>query len=472
MSTWGNGDEAALRKLVEEVVRARRDERRPEGALLGVHADVSQAMDAAALAQRALQALKLDKRREILAHIRRSAAASVRWMAEDAVRETGMGRVDDKIAKNLLAIHKTPGLEALESRSFTGDHGLMLEERAPFGVIAAVTPSTNPTETILNNGLGMIAGGNAVVFSPHPGAAQVSQRCIDLINRASRAAGGPDDLVTCVANPSIASAQAAMSHPVARLVVVTGGGAVVQAAMRVGKRCIAGGPGNPPVVVDATADLRQAAVGLVQGASFDNNVICTDEKEVFAVDAVFDALLAEVVAAGAVRLSSSETERLAKLLFPGGQLDRRWVGRSAARFLEAIDRPAGANSAAGADPRLLVCEVDGGHPFVQHELLMPILPFVRVSTVDLAIDLAIAAEHGYRHTAGMYSKNLDVLHEMARRFDGSIFVKNAPHYAGLGFGGEGPTSFTIASPTGEGLTTARDFTRVRRCTLAGYFRIT
>ena len=201
-----------------------------------------------------------------------------------------------------------------------------------------MTPSTNPTETILNNGIGMIAGGNSVIFSPHPGAALVSQRCIDLVNRASVEVGGPADIFTCVASPSIPAAQAAMDHPAVRLVVVTGGGAVVQAAMRTGKRCIAGGPGNPPVVVDATADLRQAGIGLVQGASFDNNVICTDEKEVFAVDAIFDALMAEVVAAGAVKLSASDTDKLEKVLFPGGQLDRRWVGKSAGKFLESIDR--------------------------------------------------------------------------------------------------------------------------------------
>lgn len=434
---------------------------------LGVFATVDEAVDAAQRAHRDLRGLRLDRRREIIDSVRQHARAEVETLARMAVHETGLGRVSDKIVKNTLVIDRTPGPEILSPEAVTGDDGLTLMERAPFGVIGAITPSTNPTETILNNGIGMVSGGNGVVFNVHPGARQVSAWCIDLINRASVAVGGPEHLMTCVATPTIESAQQVMQHPGTRLIVVTGGGAVVKAAMRSGKRCVAGGPGNPPVVVDHTADLDQAARGIVTGASLDNNIICVDEKEVFAVQPVFDDLLARVEALGCVRVRNHQLTRIEKVVLTADRqhVNRRFIGKDASVILREADIPF------QGDPRLVVCEVPFDHPFVQHELLLPVLPFVRVGSVDEGIARAVDAEHGYGHTASMYSKDVDALHRMARAVDTSIFVKNAPHVAGLGYGGEGWTSFTIASPTGDGLTTARTFTRERRCTLAGHFRI-
>ncbi len=435
---------------------------------LGVFASVDEAVEAATRAHQILVAIPLEKRREIIANVRRRAAAEVHTMARMAREETGLGRVEDKIKKNLLVIHRTPGPEILEPTAWTGDDGLALMERAPYGVIGAITPSTNPTETILNNGIGMVSGGNGVVFNVHPGARNVSAWCIDLINRASVEVGGPEHLMTCVGSPTIESANQVMTHKGIRMVVVTGGGAVVQAAMASGKRCVAGGPGNPPVVVDATADLDRAARGIVAGASLDNNIICVDEKEVFAVDGIFDELLDRVEATGCVRVRNHQITRLEKVVLTADRqhVNRKWVGKDASEILREADIPF------KGDPRLVFCEVDFDHPFVQHELLMPVLPFTRVKDVHEGIDLAVQAEHGFGHTASMYSRDLDALHRMARAVDTSIFVKNAPNVAGLGYGGEGYTSFTIASPTGDGLTTARTFTRERRCTLAGYFRIT
>lgn len=433
----------------------------------GVFKTVDAAQDAARQAHRALVNTTLDKRRDIIASIRRRCAAEVHNLARLAVDETGLGRVEDKIKKNLLVIHKTPGPEILRTEAWTGDDGMTLLERAPFGVIGSITPCTNPTETIINNGIGMVSGGNAVVFNTHPSAKRTSAYVIDLINQAAIEVGGPENLMTCVAEPTIQSAQAVMTHPGTNLVVVTGGGGVVKAAMQSGKKCVAAGPGNPPVVVDQTADLDQAARGIYMGASLDNNIICTDEKEVIAVDSIFDELMDRVEAQGAVRLRNYQIRRLEQLILTdnGAHTNRDWVGRDARRFLEAIDVPY------RGDPRLVICEVPFEHPFVQHELLMPVIGFVRARDTQHAIRLAVEAEHGFRHTASMYSRDVSALHDMARAVDCSIFIKNAPNYAGLGLGGEGYTSFTIASPTGDGLTTARTFTRERRCTLSGYFRI-
>jgi acyl-CoA reductase-like NAD-dependent aldehyde dehydrogenase len=445
---------------------------KPEQAL-GVYPEVDQAVQAAQQAFARFNLLPLALRDVIVRHMRQAAREAAQVLAYEAWSETGLGRYEDKIEKNLLVADKTPGTEDVKPEVVTGDHGLTLFERAPYGVIASITPSTNPTSTVINNSLSMLASGNTVVFNVHPMARQVSAHTISLLNQAILQAGGPADLLTCVAEPTIESAKALMRHPGVRLLVVTGGEAVVHQAMTSGKKAICAGPGNPPVVVDETADIQQAARDIVKGASFDNNVICTDEKEVFVVAGVADQLKAAMKASGAVELSSWQLNRLlgAILLENKGSgqhsvVNKEFVGKNAAVLLKQI------GISAGDEVRLIIAEVDDPrHPLVWTEQLMPVLPIVRVNSAEEGIDLAIEAEHGYRHTASMYSRNIDHLSAMARAFQGSIFVKNGPHLAGLGADGEGPTSFSIASPTGEGMTTARSFTRLRRCVLKDRFRI-
>ena len=179
-------------------------------------------------------------------------------LATMAQEETGLGRAEDKVKKNLLVIDKTPGPEILQPSAWTGDRGLTLVERAPYGVFGVITPSTNPTSTIINNAIGLVSAGNAAVFNVHPGAKRVSAYQIQLLNRAIVAAGGPPDLLTAPAEPTVESAQALMKHPGIRILLITGGGAVVKLAMTSGKRAICAGPGNPPVVVDETADIDLA----------------------------------------------------------------------------------------------------------------------------------------------------------------------------------------------------------------------
>jgi acyl-CoA reductase-like NAD-dependent aldehyde dehydrogenase len=404
--------------------------------------------------------------------IRRTVRDHARELSELAVRETGLGRVDDKIRKNLLVGDKTPGPEILVPAAASGDHGLMIEEWAPYGVILSVTPSTNPSETVINNGIGMLAGGNATVFAPHPGAREVSQRTVELLERAARDAGGPPNVFVTVEKPSVEATQQLMRHARVRLLVVTGGGGVVKEAMSVGKRAITAGPGNPPVVVDATADLERAARGIYQGASFDNNVICTDEKEVVAVERIASELVRLLVAEGAYLLRGPELEQVRRTVMAEehgprrrGAPNREMIGKDAGVILEA------AGVSGPADTRLLIAEVDDTHPFLWTELMMPVIGICRAPDVDVAIDFAREVEGGCFHTASMYSRNVEKLSRMARVMDCSIFVKNGPNYNGLGSGGEGYTSFTIASPTGEGMTTARSFTRFRRCSLIDSFRI-
>jgi acyl-CoA reductase-like NAD-dependent aldehyde dehydrogenase len=438
----------------------------------GLFNDVDSAVKGATQAFQVLDGMTLAARERIIASIREAMLANAESLAREAHAETGLGRWEDKVIKNRLVTNKTPGVEFLAPDAKSGDHGLMLMERAPFGVIAALTPSTNPTSTIICNTIGMLAAGNAVVFGVHPSARRVSIRNVALLNEAITRAGGPPNLVCTLAQPTIEAAQALMKHPGVRLLVVTGGGAVVQAAMQSGKRAICAGTGNPPVVVDETADIERAARGIVRGASFDNNVICTDEKEAFVVESVANNLLAAMKQNGAVVLSEAQCRQMENVIFKErhgpwapASINRDLIGKNAGVILGLI------GVSAGDEVRLAVMDVPPSHPLIWTEQMMPVFPVARVASCDEAIDRAVAAERGHRHTAGMYSRNIDQLSRMARLANCSIFVKNGPLYAGLGEGGEGYTSFTISSPTGEGMTNPRSFARERRCVLVDHFRI-
>jgi aldehyde dehydrogenase len=446
--------------------------RAPASGQDGVFPDIDSALTAAHVAQGRLADLPLERRNVLIAAMRQAAMEDAPVLARAAWQETGMGRYEDKTEKNLLVAARTPGTEVLQAQAWTGDRGLTLVELAPYGVIGAITPSTNPTSTIICNAIGMIAAGNSVVFNAHPGAKACSAETVRVLSRAIRSAGGPPDLITCPAEPTIESAQKLMRHPIVRLLVVTGGPGVVREAMGSGKKAICAGPGNPPAVVDETADLEKAGRDIVKGASFDNNVVCILEKEIIAVEAIADRLKATMCQRGAVEIDARQLERLMKAILvedhgPGkhGVVNKKLVGKSAQEILQEIG--------VRVDPgvRLVIAETDAQHPLVWTEQLMPVLPLVRVRNADEAIDLAKAAEQGMGHTATIHSKNLDVLSRMSREINTSIFVKNGPSLAGLGFGGEGYTSFSIASPTGEGVTSARDFVRVRRCVLVDAFRI-
>jgi len=431
--------------------------------------------DCVAVAQQSFEQFKkigLDHRKQIIASIRESMLAHAKSLAQDAADETGLGRAEDKVIKNRLVANKTPGPEFLEPSAVSGDGGLMIMERAPFGVIAAITPTTNPTSTIICNTIGMVAAGNTVVFNVHPSAKRVSCRNIGLINEAIVKAGGPQNVVTAMAEPTIASAQELMRHKGVRLLVVTGGPGVVKEAMSSGKRAICAGPGNPPVVVDETANIEKAGRDIVNGASFDNNVICVDEKEVFVVESVADRLLKVMGQNGAVVLTRPQASALEKVIFDEvrgprkpGKINRKWIGKNACDILAQI------GMRVPGTVRLAVIDVPVDHPLIWTEQLMPVLPVARVKDADEAIDLAIEAEHGFGHSSAMHSMHLGRLSRMAREMNGSVLVKNGPIYAGLGEGGEGYTSFSIASPTGEGMTNPRSFSRERRCVLIDHFRI-
>jgi acyl-CoA reductase-like NAD-dependent aldehyde dehydrogenase len=466
--------EESVRQIVEEVIK-NMDINLPmdDGAKnIGVFSSINNAIDAAELAFREFGAVTLETRKNIITNIRKICLANKEVISKMAWEETGLGRWEDKVIKNELGILKTPGVEDIVPEAFSDDFGMTLVEHAPYGVIGSITPSTNPTVTIISNAIGMIAAGNSVVYNTHPSAKKVSAFLISLLNKAIIEAGGPANLVCCTANPTIESAKDLMTHPKIAILVVTGGPAVVKVAMNSGKKVIAAGPGNPPCVVDETADIAKAGKDIVDGASFDNNVICICEKEIIVVASVADRLKEELKKNGAYELNEDQIKKISELVIsePGGpghegSANKTYVGKNADFIAKQIGLTVPSST------RLLLCEVGREHPLLWTEQLMPVMPLVRVKDVDTAIDLAVECEHGFRHTAIMHSRNIAKLSKMAKVMNCSIFIKNGPSYAGLGHGGAGFASFTIASPTGEGVTRARTFTRERRCTLVDYFRI-
>jgi acyl-CoA reductase-like NAD-dependent aldehyde dehydrogenase len=473
-----------VRKLVEQVLRSPEIARLlgdgptgtsgPTGARLGagIFTDIETMVAAAAEAQRALSTLPLSTRAAMIAAMRRTMLDNNDALSLEAVSETGIGNANDKKLKNALAAEKTPGVEDVQPTAYSDEHGLTLVEHAPYGVICAITPVTNPLSTITSNSIGMVSAGNSVIFNVHPGAKRVSARLISYLNDAIVGAGGPANLLCALADPTIESANALMRHRGVSILVVTGGPGVVKAAMGSGKKAICAGPGNPPCVVDETADLAKAGRDIVAGAGFDNNVVCICEKEILAVASIADKLKEEMRRSGAFELSAAQAEAVTKLVIaePGGPgkegaPNKAFVGKSP----QQIGKAAGFDVPSGA--RILLLEAGRDHPLVWTEQLMPVIPLVRMASSDEAIRLAVEVEHGFRHTAMIHSHNIENLSRMARMMNCSLFVKNGPCFAGLGYGGAGYASLTIASPTGEGLTRARTFTRERRCTLVDYFRI-
>ena len=467
-----NIDEGQVREVVKQVLNGLAARSPETESVAGSYPDMAKAVSAANRGFVQLSSTSVDTRKAMIGKMRHAVLREVETLANMAVEETEMGRIDDKILKNRLAAEKTPGVEDVEPFASSDDYGLTLTERAPYGTVGAITPSTNPTESIVCNAIGMIAAGNSVVFNPHPGAKRCSAYTISLLRQAILEAGGPPDVVVTVDNPTIDTGTEMMNHPGIALLCVTGGPGVVKAAMQTNKRVIAAGPGNPPVVVDETADIRKAAADIVRGASFDNNIVCIDEKVALVVASVADALKHEMANMDAVELTQSQMDALSQIVVsdPGregheGAINKKYVGKDAIILAKLI------GLAVPDSTRLLFGEVAPDHPLAWTEQLMPVLPMVRFFSAREAIDFAVRCEHGFRHTASIHSKNIDNMSFMAKMMNCSLFVKNGSNFNGMGAGGAGFTSYTIASPTGEGFTRPLTFTRERRCALIGSFRI-
>ena len=438
------------------------------GSLVGRHGvfhDANEAVQAARAAFEQLQTMTMEDRKKIIAHIRRISIEQCVELGTMEMNETQIGRLEHKIDKLKTLGMLSPGVEFMRSEVFSGDHGLAVVEHAPFGVVGAITPVTHSLPTITGNAVSMIAAGNTVVGNPHPSGKKGAAEGVRRLNKAIYDDIGIDNLFCVMAEPTLETADIIFKHRDVAIICVTGGPAVARAALNSGKRAVVAGPGNPPVVVDETADLDRAALSIIQGAAFDNNLLCIAEKEVFVVESVFDKMMDAMSRAGAARLNPGQVDQLtSQAIVQVGDDNhdapsKQYLGKDAS----VLAQGAGLNVAENTE--LLFGETDQYHPFVTVEQMMPFVPFVRVRDIDEGIELAKIYEHGFRHTAIIHLNNVSNMTKMAKALDTTIFVKNGPCMAGLGLGGEGYISFSIAGPTGEGVTTPLTFTRERRCSL-------
>lgn len=440
----------------------------------GVFATAGEACQAAQDAFLQLREKGLAGRAKVCEIVKTMAVANATEWGRIEFEETRIGRLDHKIEK-LKIIPLVPGVEFLRPFGMSGDHGITMEEYTPFGVVGAITPSTHSVPTLSGNIINIVAAGNAVVFNAHPAGARCAALAVRAYNEAIHRELGIENLVCIIEKPSLDSFNELCHHPHTRLLCVTGGPGVVKAAMQTGKRAICAGPGNPPVVVDVSANLDKAATDIISGGGFDNNLLCIGEKQVFVLDAVADPFMSALERAGAFRLKAHQIDRLAEaaFVFPEGKgagcagptVNRDLVGRDTAE----LARHAGATIPANTP--LLFGETTHDHIFVEEEQMMPFIPIVRVKTFEEAAERAYESEHNYKHTAIIHTRNIDQMTHLARLMDTTLFVKNGASTTGLGLGGEGYLSFSIATPTGEGVTNPKTFTRARRCVMVENLRI-
>lgn len=467
--------EQTIRQVVQEVLTQLNGQHKtgsaqPDGRW-GVFGTVDEAVQAAQQGFEQLSSAPMAKRRAAIDLVKQICEEQAEELGRLEFEETRIGRLEHKIGK-LQAIRTVPGIEALRTEAVSGSDGLTVTEYAPFGVIGAITPVTHSLPTLAGNFVNMVAAGNTIVCNPHPSGARIAAEGVRRFNRAIHQATGLQNLVTIIGTPTIETAQQVFDHRGIRLLVVTGGPAVARAALRSPKRAIVAGPGNPPVVVDQTADLENAAKSIVAGAAFDNNLLCIGEKEVFAVESIFESLLDAVSRNGGYRLNSDQVRAFTAKAFgppkePGGHhvLNRDFIGQDAAKLAAEI------GLSIPEDTQILYGETDEHNPFVTEEQMMPFVPFVRAKCSDHAIALAQRYEHGFGHTAIIHSRDVHTITKMGRIMNTTLFVKNGPCMAGLGLGGEGLLSFSIATPTGEGVTSPMTFTRQRRCVMVDDLRI-
>jgi len=440
------------------------------GGVDGLFQDVDSAVAAAKAAQEQLAAGGLARRAQVVQIIRDLCIQNAEEWGRIELEETKIGRLDHKIEK-LHSAAQVPGMEMLKTEAVSGDHGLTVTEYAPFGVLGAITPVTHSVPTLACNAIMMIAAGNTLVVNPHPSGARCAAIATQAWARAIREKTGLENLICLIEKPTLETAAQIFKHPDVRLLVVTGGPGVAKAAMASNKKAIVAGPGNPPVVVDETADIEKAAAGILLGAAYDNNLLCIGEKEVFVVASVADKLLDAMGRHGGYRLNREQIDALTRVALHKDEKSGHWlpnknfVGKDPQVLADAV----GVKLPAG-----VIClygEVDVNSPWLPCEQMMPFLPVMRCRCINEAIDLAVKFEHGFGHTAIIWSQTVDHMTRMGKAVNTTLFIKNGPSMAGLGNGGEGFGSFSIATPTGEGVTSPLSFTRVRRCVMVDNLRI-
>ncbi|OQX87031.1 hypothetical protein B6D60_04915 [candidate division KSB1 bacterium 4484_87] len=469
-----NISEEEIQKIVQNVVqnvvgdKSVTTNQSPKGDW-GVFDDMNDAIEAASQAFLKYEEFDIQDRKRFVDAVRRVAMDFKEEFSRMAVEQTGMGRVEHKITKHINVAKYASGVEFLQPSAHSGKFGLAIDEFSPWGVIGNISPSTHPSPTMLENIISQLSGGNTIVFNPHPVAKRLNALVIQRCNQYIVKEGGPENLVTCVAEPTLESAQVMFGHPKTKLLSVTGGPGVVEAAMKFSKPIVAAGPGNPPVLVDETADLQLAVKEITESASFDNNILCIAEKEIFVVDSVFNEFMRLFEKQGNKKLVGSQMDQLAqKALEKNGKhyfISRKHVGKNA----NVLARDLGMTIS--EDVPMLFGETDRDHPWVVAEQMTSCIPVVRVKNFEDGLECSLKAEHGFEHTASIFTQDLTRATIFSKKLKTDVLVINGGSLRGNGgMTGEGSFSHTIASPTGQGITNPRDFVRRRRIMTAHALR--
>jgi acyl-CoA reductase-like NAD-dependent aldehyde dehydrogenase len=440
-----------------------------EKAYIGVFDKIEDACDAAVVAQKELMAkYTTQERQAMIDNIKKYALEKLEDICMMEWTETGYGRYEDKVAKNGGSFSDTPDTRDIPLQVYSGSKGLTVDYYAPFGVVGAITPVTNPASTIVANTICNLAVGNTLVFNPHPAGVKSASYTVDLVNRAIVDAGGPANVCVMPAVPTMQTLDYIIKFDPVHLILGTGGPAMVATLMASGKKCICAGPGNPPSIIDSSADIKRAAYEVTMSSTFDNNILCVAEKEIFVVADVYDEFIAEMEKVGNVHLTAEQAEKLTEMCLiknPEGAHDpysanKKFVGKNCNVILQAAGIPV------EGDPRLAFFEADNMHPFVQTEQMMPIMPIVKCDDFDQACERAHFAEHDNKHSASCWTKDLYHATKFGKIINTTVYVMNGRTFAAFGLGGEGSNSPTIATPTGEGPTGPQSFSRKRRFCMA------
>ncbi len=388
-------------------------------------------------AQKELEKMSQEQIDKIVHAMAQAAEHAAERLAVMAVSETGFGKAADKRTKNLFAARNV--YDAIKSMKTVGivnkDEQLGVWEVAqPVGIVAGIVPSTNPTSTVIFKALIAVKARNAIIFSPHPSAAQCCVETARLLAEAAEQAGAPKGLIHCITVPTLQATTELMKHKLTDVILATGGTAMVKAAYSSGKPAYGVGPGNVPVYIHPSADVPTAVRQLIQSKTFDYGTICASEQAILLDAAIKDRTIAELKRQGAYFLNETEKAKVAAIIMVNGALNAKMVGRSP----QVIAEMAGITIPEGT--RVLVAEetqVGKAHPF-SVEKLAPILACYTVADwrEGCALSIQLLELGGLGHTLGLHCRDEQVIEAFALEKPASRIVVNS----GTTFGGIGATT--------------------------------
>ncbi len=382
----------------------------------------------AASAQEVLGEYPQEKLDAIVEAVARAFAKEAAMLASMAVEETGFGNVEDKIRKNEFASRTVAeAVREMKTVGFLGEkrEEKVLEVGVPVGVIAAIVPSTNPTSTVCYKALIALKAGNAIVFSPHPKAICCTRKAVEIVAKAAEAAGAPKGAVSCLTIPSLDGCKELMSAQPVRLILATGGPAMVRSAYSSGKPAIGVGAGNGPAYIHHSADIGKALKCILDSKTFDNGTVCASEQSIIVERKLEDAVRREAARLGFYFMNEQEAACLAKFLFrPSGALNPEVVGKTALH----LARMAGFSVPAGT--RVLVAREEEAGPTRPYsmEKLCPVLAFYVEENEDAVLDkvIKVLSHEGSGHTFAIHATDEGVIRRFGLKVPVSRFLVNTP----------------------------------------------